>query len=277
MAARWRRLTSAVQRIVSLAFMALILFAGVVAIASAVLGLYQVFGAESLAGSEPAGIAFTGQVRLAGTSAGLGGVTVTLLARVGSAGWAEVAGGTTGAGGYFSLSHDVAPGADYRVQEEDRPGYTSTEAGAPAEGSAVDPNTVQFSAPAGGVHGGIVFCDRRLEIGFSGHVYVHGTVEGIAGARVTLLRKPPGADAWAPVMATVTDREGAFSLSYPWDPGVDYRLTESDPPGYQSTGAITLPPGRAIGLSAVQFNRPAAGACAEIAFYDLVPPAPAAE
>lgn len=64
----------------------------------------------------------------------------------------------TGSNGQFELIHTLSPSYDtYQVVKEDPSGFAPVDSGAPLEGTALDPGTVEFADPEAGSHTGIQF------------------------------------------------------------------------------------------------------------------------
>ncbi len=221
----------------------------------------------------PAAVTVKGYVYLSGTSDGLGGVTVDLLAPSTSGAWATVARCRTDPDGRFSLASELARRGEYRLREQDPEGYESTAATAPAGGSVLDANTVLVVLPLMETDR-VIFYDRRVEVTFAGYVYEHGTACGIGGVTMQLLSDEAGDRQWKLLTTAETCPDGSFILSACWDEDTNYRVVECDQPGYLSTGAVAPQPGRVIGVNAVEYCGPPACAYTGICFYDDPPPDP---
>ena len=164
---------------------------------------------------------------------GIGNVTVKRL----DSGGSELESTTTHGddGGY---SFNTVSSGNYKIQETDPSGYTST-----------TPNTVTVTVPAGG-SGTANFGDRG-EGTVSGTVYVdangngiqNADEPGISGVTVTLLDENGSS-----VDNTTTGADGAYSFTSVTSGS--YTVKETDPSGYASTSPNSVPVSVSAGGSA---------------------------
>lgn len=149
------------------------------------------------------------------------------------------------------------PAGDYKVRETDPAGYVSTgsnltEISVPPDGSA----SANFGDRQEGGIGGVVFND------INGNKMQDPGENGIPNAAVELLDSSGG-------IMTETSTDGTGAYLFVSIPAGDYRVQETDPPGYVSTSPnladVTLPPG---GSASANFGDLRQGSLGGVVFSD---------
>jgi len=151
----------------------------------------------------------------------------------------------TGTSGSYQLVSNTGY-AFYHLVEIDRPDYYSVGAQSPT-GTIVNPNWIRIPAPPGGTYPGNNFWDEVTAVTptptptvvplfFAGYVLLDLPLpEAIVGATVTLYVMQ--GTTWVPVDTSLSDNSGHFDLIYAGNPASEYRIVETNLPGYQSTRA----------------------------------------
>src|SRR6266545_1012626 len=186
-----------------------------------------------------------------GSEGVLGGVTIELLNSSGSV----IASTTTNALGAYSFS-SLTPGS-YTVRETDPNGYTSTTANSvPVNVVAGGTTSANFGDQQKGTISGTVFND------LNGDGLQDGSESGLGGVTIQLLNSA------GTVVATTTTTNGAYQFMNV--PVGNYTVRETDPSGYTSTTANSVPVNVTLGGAAnANFGDQQQGTVSGTVFSDL--------
>ena len=107
------------------------------------------------------------------------------------------------------------------------------------------------------------------QIVFYGRVTLRDEATGIPNATIDLMERATGTDAeYVSVMTARSDAEGRFTIRRAYRYRVDYRLRETNPPGYVSHHADADEPGVAAGVDAIDYIYPMPGPYGLVLFVD---------
>src|SRR6266540_2104464 len=185
-----------------------------------------------------------------GSESGIGGVTIELIDSTGTVVYSVI---TTNGAYQFIIVHD----ANSTVRENDLTGYTSTTANSvPVNVASGGSAIANFGDQQVGTISGMVFND------LNGDGLQDGSESGLGGVTIQLLNSA------GTVVATTTTTNGAYQFMNV--PVGNYTVRETDPSGYTSTTANSVPVNVTLGGAAnANFGDQQQGTISGTVFSDL--------